>query len=136
LPDDMLSHICTVMDRPSALTRLKLDRFGIALSGLCAVHCVGSILLIGIIGLGGEWLLAPEIHEFGLALAVLIGALTIGVGVMRHGRIAPLILGGFGLALMTLALVGPHGVGEALLTIAGVFCVAVAHVLNLRFHSF
>ncbi|MDR7102246.1 MerC domain-containing protein [Croceicoccus sp. BE223] len=124
------------MDRPSPLSRIKLDRFGIALSGLCAVHCVGSILLVGIIGLGGEWLLAPAIHEYGLALAVVIGALTIGIGVRRHGRIAPLVLGGFGIALMTLALIGPHGVGEALLTIAGVLCVAVAHVLNLRFHSF
>lgn len=124
------------MDRPSASTRFKLDRFGIALSGLCAVHCFGSILLVGLLGLGGEWLLSPAIHEVGLALAIVIGALTIGMGVMRHGRIGPLVLGGFGLALMALALWGPHGVGEAMLTIGGVACVAIAHVLNLRYHAF
>ncbi|RVQ67667.1 MerC domain-containing protein [Croceicoccus ponticola] len=124
------------MEQPSPTTRLKLDRLGIALSGMCAVHCVGSILLVGLLGLGGEWLLSPAIHQYGLALAVLIGALTIGAGVWRHGRIGPLVLGGIGLALMVAALMGPHGLGEAMLTIAGVACVAAAHILNLRFHSF
>lgn len=123
------------MDRPSATTRIKLDRFGIALSGLCAVHCVGSILLVGLLGIGGEWLLAPQIHEFGLALAILIGALTLIAGMMRHGKVGPLLLGGFGLLLMGAALLGPHGAGEAVLTIAGVACVAIAHILNLRYHS-
>ena len=124
------------MDRPSYLTRLRLDRLGIALSGLCAVHCVASIVLVAALGLGGEWLLAPEIHEYGLALAILVGALTIGAGVWRHGRIGPLLLGGFGLGLMAFALAVPHGVSEAALTIAGVACVATAHILNLRLHSF
>ncbi|WP_245638485.1 MerC domain-containing protein [Croceicoccus bisphenolivorans] len=118
------------------MTRLKLDRLGIALSGLCAVHCVASILLVALLGLGGEWLLDPAIHEVGLALAIVIGALTIGAGVWRHGRIGPLVLGGVGLSLMGAALWGPHGAGEAALTIAGVACVATAHILNLRFHSF
>jgi len=124
------------MERPSATTRLKLDRAGIALSGLCAVHCIGSILIVGFLGIGGEWFLSPAIHEIGLALAILIGALTLVAGVMRHGRTGPLLLGGFGLMLMGAALVGPHGTSEAALTIAGVACVALAHVLNLRYHSF
>jgi len=116
--------------------RLGLDRVGIALSGLCAVHCVASIALVALLGLGGEWLLAPEIHEVGLAIAILIGAVTIGGGVLRHGRKMPLAIGGFGLMLMAIALIGPHGVGEAALTISGVFCVAFAHILNLRAHAF
>lgn len=124
------------MERPSYATRLKLDRMGIALSGLCAVHCVASIVLVGLLGLGGQWLLAPEIHEFGLGLAILVGAATIGVGVLRHGRMLPLAVGGFGLALMGVALIVPHGAPEAFLTIAGVACVAIAHVMNLRAHSF
>ena len=60
------------MWRPSFLTRLRLDRAGIALSGLCALHCFASILLVGALGLGGQWLLAPEIHETGLMLAILV----------------------------------------------------------------
>ncbi|MBB3989968.1 MerC domain-containing protein [Croceicoccus naphthovorans] len=116
--------------------RIKLDRLGIALSGLCVVHCVGSILLVGLLGLGGQWLLAPEIHEIGLGLAIVVGAVTIGLGAMRHKQVGPLFLGSFGLALMATALFVPHGVAEAGLTIAGVICVATAHILNLRLHSF
>ena len=124
------------MDRPSYMAHLRLDRLGIALSGLCAVHCVASIVLVAALGIGGEWLLAPEIHEFGLAIAIAVGAVTIGMGVMRHGRFGPLVLGGFGLGLMSIALIVPHGVAEALFTIAGVGCVATAHLLNLRLHAF
>lgn len=124
------------MERPSALSRMKLDRFGIGLSAVCAVHCVGSILLVGFLGLGGELLLSPAIHEIGLALAVLIGAVTIGMGVARHGQVRPLIVGGIGVAFMAAALWGPHGVGEAALTIVGVALVAAAHLLNLRLHAF
>lgn len=124
------------MARLGSLDRLKLDRFGIGLSALCAVHCFASILLVGALGLGGQWLLAPAIHEIGLAIAIVIGALTIGAGVWRHGRLAPLAIGSVGVMLMAAALWGPHGVGEAMFTVAGVSLVAIAHVLNLRFHMF
>lgn len=119
---------------PGNLERMKLDRFGIGLSALCAVHCFGSILLVGALGLGGQWLLAPVIHEVGLAIAIVIGALTIGAGVWRHGRLLPLAIGTVGVVLMAAALWGPHGLGEAMFTVAGVTLVATAHLLNLRFH--
>lgn len=99
------------------------------------MHCVAGIVLVAALGLGGQWLLAPEIHEVGLALAILVGALTIGVGVWRHGQVGPLLLGGAGLGMMAFALLVPHGVGEAALTVAGVACVATAHVINLRLHA-
>jgi hypothetical protein len=115
--------------------RLRLDRVGIVLSGLCALHCLLGIALISLFGLSslaGEELFAPSIHRIGLALAVAIGAVTLGLGVLRHGRGEPLLIGGLGLALMTGALFAPHGVGEAGLTIAGVALVAYAHIRNLR----
>ena len=34
------------MDRPYASNRMKLDAIGIALSALCAVHCVLTIVII------------------------------------------------------------------------------------------
>lgn len=112
--------------------RDRLDRVGVLLSGLCALHCVLSILVVSVLGLGGQVLLAPEIHEFGLMAAIFVGALTLGLGVLRHGKRAPLVIGGLGLALMGLALTVPHGLPEALLTIAGVALVATAHIQNLR----
>jgi hypothetical protein len=57
--------------------RDRLDRLGILLSGLCAVHCVLGLVLVTLLGLGGGALLAPEIHETGLVLAVIIGTATL-----------------------------------------------------------
>lgn len=114
------------------MIRGRMDRFGIALSGLCLLHCVAGLLLVALLGLGGQWLLAPEIHRYGLALAIAIGVVTIGLGTLRHGRRFPLTLAMAGFALMAAALGVGHGVGEAVLTICGVALVASAHFLNLR----
>ena len=112
--------------------RDRCDRAGIFLSGLCAVHCILGIVLVSAMGLGGELLLAPEIHEVGLVLAVVVGILSLGLGLWRYGRVGPIILGGTGLALMATALAVQHGIGEAVLTICGVALVAMAHIGNLR----
>ena len=115
--------------------RQRLDRIGIVLSGLCAVHCLLGIVLVSVLWLGGETLLSPSIHRYGLALAVLVGIVTLGMGVLRHGRVEPLVIGGCGIALMTAGILVRHGPIEALLTIAGVALVATAHIRNLRHHA-
>ena len=112
--------------------RDRLDGVGIMLSGLCAVHCLLGIVLVSVLGLGGEALLSPSIHRTGLALAVGVGILTLGLGALRHRQLAPLAIGGCGIALMTAGLLVQHGPFEALLTIAGVALVATAHIRNLR----
>jgi hypothetical protein len=112
--------------------RDRLDRVGVLLSGLCAIHCVLGLVLVTALGLGGEALLAPSIHEYGLALAILVGAVTLGLGALRHGQLGPLLIGACGITLMGLALAVPHGVAEAALTIMGVGLVAAAHIRNLR----
>lgn len=121
----------TMSDASHSL-RDRLDRVGVLVSGLCAVHCVAGIALVGLLGVGGGVLLNPEIHRVGLALAVVIGGVTIGLNALRHGRIGLLLLGSTGLALMTSALFVGHGTREALLTIAGVSMVASAHIINIR----
>ena len=114
------------------LIRNRLDRVGIILSSLCAVHCLLTALLVGALGLGGGVLLSPAIHEVGLALAVVIGAIGLGFGVLRHGRVVPLVIGGAGLAFMACALGAGHGLPEAVLTVIGVSLVAFAHIRNLH----
>jgi hypothetical protein len=114
--------------------RNRLDRAGMILSGLCAVHCVLGIVLVGVLGLGGEALLSPAIHRVGLGLALGVGLVSLGIGVRRHGRIAPLVIGGLGLALMGTAIAVGHGTAEAVLTICGVSLVALAHLRNLQGH--
>lgn len=112
--------------------RDRLDRTGIWISGLCALHCVLSVALVSVLGLGGQILLDPSIHEFGLGLALAVGALSLGYGVLRHGRLGPLVIGATGLLLMAIAMGISHGVEEAALTIAGVALVALAHIRNLH----
>lgn len=112
--------------------RNRLDGVGVLLSGLCAVHCLLGLLLVSLLGLGGGLLLAPDIHRVGLALAVAVGVVTLGLGALRHGRIEPLVIGSGGIALMAAAVIAGHGPQEAFLTIAGVGLVAFAHIRNLR----
>lgn len=112
--------------------RDRLDRAGIILSGLCVIHCLAGVILVGLLGLGGEALLSPAIHRVGLVLALIVGLFSLGVGMLRHGRVGPLVIGGIGLALMAGAIAVGHGLPEAVLTVMGVSLVALAHIRNLR----
>lgn len=120
------------MDRLVAPIRQRLDRAGIALSALCALHCLLSVLLVSVIGLGSEFLLDPAIHRIGLLLATLIAAVAIGWGAVRHRMAAPFVIAMMGLTFMGAALAAPHGAKEALLTVIGIALVSLGHVLNLR----
>ena len=112
--------------------RDRMDSFGIALSGLCLLHCLAGLFLVAMFGLGGTWLLDPQFHRVGLGVAVVTGIVTIGIGAMRHRQALPLIVAGFGLALMAAGIAVEHGPWEAGLTIPGVLAVAAGHVMNLR----
>ncbi|MBS3929537.1 MAG: MerC domain-containing protein [Sphingomonadales bacterium] len=116
------------------LIRNRLDRVGVLLSGLCALHCLAGLLLVVGLGLGGGVLMAPVIHRVGLALAIGVGAITLVMGVVRHGDPLPLQVGAAGIAFMAFALFVGHGTEEAVLTILGVALLAWAHLRNLR-HS-
>ena len=121
------------MTSPQPKSRSKLlDRAGLFLSCLCAVHCVSGLVLVAFLGIGGGILLDPAIHRIGLALAAFIAAVAIGLGAIRHRRAAPFVVAMMGLSFMGGALAVPHGTEEAVLTIIGVGLVACGHVLNLR----
>ncbi|MFM7349769.1 MAG: MerC domain-containing protein [Erythrobacter sp.] len=113
--------------------RRRLDHIGIGLAGLCAVHCLATLVVISALGLGGHlFLLNENIHHIGLALALVVAGLAIGWGLLRHGRVLPFAIALGGLTLMAVALLVPHGVDEFLLTLAGVALVSVGHFINLR----
>lgn len=116
--------------RPSL--RRRLDQLGIGLAGLCALHCMMTMVVVSALGLGGHFLLEENIHRIGLALAVGVAAVAIGWGVLRHRRMLPFVVAMTGLVLMAAALVVQHGSNELLLTLAGVSIVSLGHVLNLR----
>ena len=122
------------MTRSLSPLRQRIDRAGIVLSGLCAAHCLASIVVVSALGLGGQWFFAPEIHRWGLLAALLIAAVTIGWGALRHQRRAPFVVAMMGLTFMGGALAAPHGLEEAVLTIIGVALVSLGHILNLKPH--
>jgi hypothetical protein len=112
--------------------RNRLDRIGLSLSVLCAVHCVGTLVLVAGLGIGGSVLLDPAIHRVGLVLAMLVVGVAIGAGALRHRRPAPFVIALMGLTFMGGAMAAPRESEEAVLTIIGVSLVALAHVLNVR----
>ena len=113
--------------------RLGLDRAAIGLSGLCAVHCFASAVLVALAASAGGLLLNPVIHEVGLVIAVLLGAVALGRGIILHGYMMPAAVGSLGLGLMAGAIQLPHdGAGETIWTLIGVGMLALGHDLNHR----
>jgi len=108
----------------------RLDRMAITLSGLCVVHCLATAVLLGLLSAAGGMLGAPIIHEVGLSLAMMLGALALGRGVYEHGFMMPSAVGGLGLGVMAGALTMPHDGSEALFTVIGVAILALGHRLN------
>lgn len=113
-----------------------LDRLAIGLSGLCLAHCVLTAVILTVLASAGGLLLHPAIHEVGLMLAMALGALALGRGVMQHGYAMPVWVGSLGLGVMAGALTLPHEGGyEAIYSILGVLIVALGHDLNRRAHN-
>jgi len=108
----------------------KLDRLGIAISGACLVHCLATAVLLAALASAGGFLGAPIIHEVGLTLAMLLGAVSLGRGVLEHGFMMPVAVGALGLGVMFGALQLPHDGSEALCTMLGVGVLALGHRLN------
>ena len=114
---------------------LGLDRLAIGLSGLCLVHCIATSVVLALVSAAGGILFSHIFHQVGLGLAISLGALALGRGVLDHGYIAPAAVGAFGLGMMAGALALPHdaaGGGEALWTVLGVGVLAFGHDLNYR----
>lgn len=113
------------------LHRSRLDGFAMGLSGLCLVHCVATAVLLAFVSAAGGILGAPIIHEVGLTLAMILGAVALGRGILEHGFMMPSAIGGLGLGVMAGALTLPHDGSEALATVFGVMILALGHRLNL-----
>lgn len=115
--------------RPISTSRL--DRIAVGISGLCAVHCVASAVLLGLLASAGGILGNPIIHEVGLSLAMVIGAVALGGGIREHGFVLPALVGVVGLALMGFAMTLHESGYEPAVTILGVSVLALGHRLNM-----
>ena len=109
----------------------RLDRIAMGISGLCLVHCLATTVLLALLSAAGGVLGAPIIHEVGLTLAMIMGAFSLGRGILEHGYSMPSAVGGLGLGVMAGALTLPHDGTEAAYTVAGVLILALGHRLNV-----
>jgi hypothetical protein len=73
----------------------------------------------------------PIIHEVGLSLAMIIGAIALGRGVRTHGFVLPAAVGVTGLSIMGYALTLQETGLEPVFTVAGVMILALGHRLNV-----
>ena len=115
----------------SALARGSIDRCAVALSGLCAAHCVATAVILGVLASAGG-LGNPLFHEVGLVFAIGLGAIALGNGAVKHGFMMPAAIGALGLGVMAGALSMDHGTEESLYTLFGVAILALGHDLNRR----
>lgn len=110
----------------------RWDRFGVALSSLCMVHCLGLPLVAVLM----PALALPDSHAFHvglLAFVAPIALIALAAGFRRHRAWAPVSIGAFGLALLISAISpGLPGVAEKGLTVAGGVLLMVAHLSNSR----
>jgi hypothetical protein len=114
----------------NALQTSRLDRMAIALSGLCLVHCLGTTIFLAMVATAGGAIGAEWVHEVGIVLAMLMGAVALGRGIFEHGYMLPSAVGGLGLGVMAGAVTLPHGPSEAIYTMMGVVILALGHRLN------
>jgi hypothetical protein len=116
----------------SALKRGTLDQMAIGLSGLCLAHCLASAVIVAFLATAGSVFLTPIVHEIGLTVAIILGAIALGQGVLRHGYAMPAWVGSLGLGVMAGAMTLEHDGGEIVYTIIGVMILALGHDLNRR----
>jgi hypothetical protein len=74
----------------------------------------------------------PIVHEVGLSIAMIIGAVALGRGIREHGFLLPSAVGSIGLATMAYAMTLHETGFEPVFTILGVLTLALGHKLNIE----
>ena len=109
-----------------------IDRLAIGLSGLCVVHCVASAVFLAMLASAGGLLLDPMVHEVGMMLALALGIVGLGRGILVHGFMLPAAIGSLGLGIMAGALTLDHSGLTTVYSVVGVLTLALGHDLNRR----
>ena len=116
---------------------MKTDKAAIGLSLLCVVHClVTPIAIVMFPALAVTFLEGESVHYALLFLVLPISLFSLLLGCRKHGQRNILLLGIFGLFLLSLILlVGQETLGELgekLSTVFGAVVIASAHFRNFK----
>jgi len=126
--------------------KVHLDRFAIALSSICAIHCIALPLVAGLVPLLAVATNHENaLHEFWFHQFILIFILPVSifaliVGYRLHHQLTPVLIGATGLVILTtIALFAdilisqqiiPRSV-ETLSTVLGGIIHAIGHIANV-----
>jgi MerC mercury resistance protein len=115
---------------------IPIDRTGMVISCLCAVHCALLPIVAGILPLIGLGLLAAEETETALmGSSVALGSIGLGLGYGRHRSSRALVVLAIGMALLIagrVAEASDAGAPAKVAAVAGGLAIAGAHLINLR----
>lgn len=111
-----------------------LDGFAVGASALCLIHCLALPLLIAALpAIASRIDIGEGFHLGVLLFAIPTSAFALIEGWRRHRGVAPLFVGGAGLALLALGLAFENWVAvETGVTVAGSLLLAGAHIVNWR----
>ena len=114
-----------------------LDIIAVSISGLCAVHCLLTpIVLVLFPILSGSLFASEDFHRFLLWVILPTSGLAIALGCRNHKDVIVLLSGVAGLSLLIVSAFWGHiwvgETGERLLTLTGGAVMATGHVRNYR----
>ena len=119
------------------INQFFLDKAAIALSTLCALHCLVLPILIGVLPSIGALGLGDEMFHKVLLFAVIpLSVVALGLGCQKHKKYVIALFGGAGLLIMIFAATLGHDLlgenGEKALTVLGASLIAFGHWRNYR----
>ena len=128
------------------MLQVYFDRFAIALSSICAIHCIALPVVASLIPLLATSISHDNaLHEFWFHQFILIFILPVSIfaltaGYRCHKKITPIFVGAIGLVILAvMALFAENlisqqiisGLGETILIIFGGIIHAAGHILNV-----
>ena len=114
-----------------------LDKAGMVVSGLCAVHCsVLPIVFIVGAGSGFSWILSHEVEMIFFIVSLCIATFSLVEGYFKtHGRFDLLLFAIVGFVLLVIGHEVSGFVLSILLSTFGGLIILAAHFINFRLRS-
>ena len=115
----------------------RLDGMAVVLSGTCMVHCFALPVLVTLFPiLQGSLLEEQHFHLIMLLLILPTSLVALTIGCRKHKDQLTILLGATGLLVLSATALWGHELfgmlGERIVTTAGGFTLAFAHIQNYR----
>lgn len=122
------------MDEATKKTTPPVDLLGLALSGLCIVHCLLTpVLLVVVPNLVPHWVQAEgHGHHWFYFILIFVAGFSVVAGYRQHSSWRPALWLGLGLVTVGVATMALDGNWEYGLTVLGSFFLLRGHYLNRK----